>query len=306
MKNTNEITLKSVSDLQQNYKVASEVYLSSRFSDNPEFQKQFVKTFSDMVFSMEEQQLELLSQMKQNSLLNAVFKATEIGASFAKKQISIIPFAKHKKEVKNGVERSIPDGYTATLVIDINYQKQMILSMPNCAKFFSTSVHEGIKVIKDLNSGNTVFIGDNDVSGGVVGYYACFIDKNGVKTDLFMSNEEIIERAKMNPGFKADLYKNPRNNVHFDKIVVRNLIKIIPNTTKELQSIVAVDEVGSDFADVMDVTNLQDESKSLETVKSKLAKLDNPKNEQKTDEKEQVKEQGEEVDKPSINDYFTI
>src|SRR5678815_4723172 len=118
---TKELSLKTVTDLQMNFKQVAHDHLQLRFSDNPEFQKNFIKTFSDMVFSMDEEKLEELTKMRRNSLLNAVFKATEAGASFAKKEVSLLPFQIIKKTTENGVEKKKATGeLDATVILDIN------------------------------------------------------------------------------------------------------------------------------------------------------------------------------------------
>jgi len=239
-----EIALKTVTDLQTNYKDAAKNYMQIRFADNPEFQKKFIKTFSDMVFSQSEEMLETLAKIKQNTLLNAVFVATEAGASFAKKEISLLPFQAFRKIKENGVERKVATGeFDAVVIFDINFQKQQLLKLQNCKKFFTAEVHEGVKIIEDLETGNIAFSGENDVTKSTIGYYAAFITDEGEKYDKFMTCAEIIERAKFSPHFKADNYKQTGNNIHFEKLVVRNLIKEIPKVSNELRSIVGYDEV---------------------------------------------------------------
>lgn len=242
-----EIQLKSISDLQNNYKKLADSHLQIRFADNPEFKREFVKTFSDLVFSQNDEMQEKLLSMKQNSLLNAVFKATEAGASFAKKEISLIPYEIFKKEVirtlKGGVERKIATGkYDAIVIFDINFQKQQILKLQNCKRFFTAEVHDGVKVIEDLNTGNCIFDGENNALKPTVGYYACFITTEGEKYDMFMPNEEIVERAKFSPQFKKENYAKTSNNIHYEKIVVRNLMKEIPKISDELKSILSSDD----------------------------------------------------------------
>lgn len=280
-----EIALKTVTDLQTNYKDAAKNYMQIRFADNPEFQKKFIKTFSDMVFSQSEEMLETLAKIKQNTLLNAVFVATEAGASFAKKEISLLPFQAFRKIKENGVERKVATGeFDAVVIFDINFQKQQLLKLQNCKKFFTAEVHEGVKVIEDLETGNVTFLGENDVTKPTIGYYAAFITDEGEKYDKFMTCAEIIERAKFSPHFKADNYKQTGNNIHFEKLVVRNLIKEIPKVSNELRSIVGYDEVANaeftEFVEVVDeatgeVTN------ELEKAKKDLAtkELEEPKKE---------------------------
>lgn len=273
-----EIALKVAADLQVNYRDAAKNYMQIRFADNPEFQKKFIKTFSDMVFSQSEEMLETLAKIKQNTLLNAVFVATEAGASFAKKEISLLPFQAFRKIKENGVERKVATGeFDAVVIFDINFQKQQLLKLQNCKKFFTAEVHEGVKVIEDLETGNVAFSGENDVAKPTIGYYAAFITDGGEKYDKFMTCAEIIERAKFSPHFKSDNYKQTRNNIHFEKLVVRNLIKEIPKVSNELRSIIGHDEVGNteftDFVEVVDkatgeITNkLEEAKKELATVK---------------------------------------
>ena len=289
-----EIALKTITDLQANYRDAAKNYIQIRFADNPEFQKEFIKTFSDMVFSQSEEMLETLAKIKQNTLLNAVFVATEAGASFAKKEISLLPFQAFRKIKENGVERKVATGeFDAVVIFDINFQKQQLLKLQNCKKFFTAEVHEGVKVIEDLETGNVAFSGENDVAKSTIGYYAAFITDEGEKYDKFMTCAEIIERAKFSPHFKAENYKQAGNNIHFEKLVVRNLIKEIPKVSNELRSIVGYDEVGNteftDFVEVVDeetgeVTNkLEEAKKTLATKKVEEPKTETePKTEPKT------------------------
>lgn len=307
-----ETTLKTVTDLQTNYKDAARNYMEVRFADNPEFQKSFIKTFSDMVFSQSEEMLETLAKIKQNTLLNAVFVATEAGASFAKKEISLLPFQSYKKVNEKGVERKVATGeFDAVAIFDINFQKQQILKLQNCKRFFTAEVHEGVKVIEDLETGNVVFLGENDVTKSTVGYYAAFITDEGEKYDKFMTCAEIVERAKFSPHFKADNYKQTGNNIHFEKLVVRNLIKEIPKVSNELRSILGNDEVGSteftDFVEVVDeatgeVTNeLEKAKKELATVKEEKAK---PVKTEKPTAKEEPKKETETKTAATAQDFF--
>ena len=96
-----ELQITTIGDLQVSYKQLSDAHLSQRFTNNPEFKAKFLKTFSDLVFSQNQEVLDLLPKMNQNSLLNSVFKATEAGASFSKGEVSLIPF-KIRKKVKDG------------------------------------------------------------------------------------------------------------------------------------------------------------------------------------------------------------
>ena len=243
-------------------------YLEVRGVNNPEFKIKFENILSDMVFSQTEDGLEKLKKARPQSLLNAVYRASEVNASFAKKQISVLPFSANKTVTEKGVTRTVVTGqFDLTIVIDINYQKQMILAMPNCKKFFTGEVHEGVQVIKDLTTGLYIFEGTNYVTKPTVGYYACFITKDDQVYPLFMTCKEIIERAKCNPSYKDKNYEITNNNIHFEKIVVRNLMKEIPQISNELKSVLAFDEVPI-FSEYEDVT---DGGKSLESAKKEIS-----------------------------------
>ena len=293
-KETNtELAINSITDLQTNYKQIAETHLADRFSDNPEFKKQFLKTFSDLIFSQEEEKLEKLTKTRKNTLLNAVFVATEAGASFAKKEVSFIPYAVDKKITEKGVERKVATGeFDAKIIFDINFQKQQILQLKNCKKFFTAEVHESVKVIADLETGNTVFEGINDITKPTIGYYAMFITTEGERYDKFMTTAQIIERAKFSPQFKADKYKSTNNNIHYEKVVVRNLLKEIPKISENLKSIVAFDEVG-DYTDYIEVGGEHQEQieapkiNKLDEAKKEMAK-EKPKPEPEKAEKEET------------------
>jgi len=291
-KNT-ELAINSITDLQTNYKQIAETHLADRFSDNPEFKKQFLKTFSDLIFSQDEEKLEKLTKTRKNTLLNAVFVATEAGASFAKKEVSFIPYAVDKKITEKGVERKVATGeFDAKIIFDINFQKQQILQLKNCKKFFTAEVHESVKVIADLETGNTVFEGINDITKPTIGYYAMFITTEGERYDKFMTTAQIIERAKFSPQFKADKYKSTNNNIHYEKVVVRNLLKEIPKISENLKSIVAFDEVG-DYTDYIEVGGEHQEQieapkiNKLDEAKKEMAK-EKPKPEPEKAEKEET------------------
>ena len=289
---TKELSLKTVTDLQMNFKQVANEHLQLRFSDNPEFQKNFIKTFSDMVFSQSDEMLETLTKMKKNTLLNAVFVATEAGASFAKKEVSLLPFQSYKKVNEKGVERKVATGeFDAVVIFDINFQKQQLLKLQNCKRFFTAEVHEGVKVIEDLETGNIAFSGENDVTKPTIGYYAVFITTEGIRYDKFMTNAEIIERAKFSPHFKAENYKQPGNNIHFEKLVIRNLMKEIPRISNELRSIIGHDEAG-EFTPYVEVgdEDTGEITNKLEEAKKELA----PVKEGKEEKAEPVKE-----DKPT-------
>jgi recombinational DNA repair protein RecT len=291
-KNT-ELAINSITDLQTNYKQIAETHLADRFSDNPEFKKQFLKTFSDLIFSQDDEKLEKLTKTRKNTLLNAVFVATEAGASFAKKEVSFIPYAVDKKITEKGVERKVATGeFDAKIIFDINFQKQQILKLKNCKKFFTAEVHESVKVIADLETGNTVFDGINDITKPTIGYYAMFITTEGERYDKFMTTAQIIERAKFSPQFKADKYKSTNNNIHYEKVVVRNLLKEIPKISENLKSIVAFDEVG-DYTDYIEVGGEHQEQieapkiNKLDEAKKEMAK-EKPKPEPEKAEKEET------------------
>lgn len=262
--------------LQKNYLAQSEQYLSLRAASNPEFKNKFIKTFSDLIFSQNDEMLEKLAQTKPTSLLNAVFKATEAGASFAKKEVSFIPHQIFKTTKKGDVTQKVATGeFEAVVIFDINFQKQQILKLKNCKRFFTAEIHEGVKVISDLMSGNYIFEGTNDVTKPTIGYYAAFITTEGEKYDLFMSNAEIIERAKFSPQFKADNYKKTSSSIHFEKIVVRNLMKEIPKISEELSSIVAYEESGLEFTpyeEVQSANLLEEKKKELAEVADEAPK----------------------------------
>ena len=291
-KNT-ELAINSITDLQTNYKQIAETHLADRFSDNPEFKKQFLKTFSDLIFSQDDEKLEKLTKTRKNTLLNAVFVATEAGASFAKKEVSFIPYAVDKKITEKGVERKVATGeFDAKIIFDINFQKQQILKLKNCKKFFTAEVHESVKVIADLETGNTVFEGINDITKPTIGYYAMFITTEGERYDKFMTTAQIIERAKFSPQFKADKYKSTNNNIHYEKVVVRNLLKEIPKISENLKSIVAFDEVG-DYTDYIEIGGEHQEQieapkiNKLDEAKKEMAK-EKPKPEPEKAEKEET------------------
>lgn len=298
--------------LQNNYKSDSDTYLKMRGSDNPEFKIEFLKTFSDLLFSQNDEMLEKLSKTRSASLLNAIFRATESGASFAKKEISFIPFEIFKKEKVGGVERKTATGeYEALVIFDINFQKQQILKLENCKRFYTAEVHDGVEVISDLTAGNYCFDGKNDVTKPTIGYYACFVTTDNEIYDLFMTCAEIIDRAKFSPQFKADNYKKTEKSIHFEKIVVRNIMKIIPKISSELKSVLAYDE-SSEFTDYEDVTHT---GKSLETTKKELADVKAP--ETKAPEKvvkepvvkdepkqETTTEKADESGQPKIQSFF--
>ncbi|MFA6570400.1 MAG: recombinase RecT [Bacteroidota bacterium] len=268
--------IKTAGDLQTRFKELSNEHLKLRASDNPEFQREFIKTFSDLIFSQNDEMLEKLAKTKQNSLLNAVFKATEVGASFAKKEVSFIPFEIFKKEKKNGTDVKTATGeYDALVIFDINFQKQQILKLQNCKRFFTAEIHDGIKIINDLSTGNYSFIGDNDVSKPTIGYFAVFISTDGERYELFMSCAEIVERAKFSPQYKEANYKITGNSIHYEKIVIRNLMKLIPRVSEELRSIMSTDEQSA-YTDYIDIT--EKKVNALDEAKKELSGKQQPEN----------------------------
>lgn len=292
--------------LQKDFLQLSEQHLQLRASDNPEFKKAFVKTFSDLIFSQNDEMLEKLSKTKPSSLLNAVFKATEVGASFAKKEVSFIPFEIFKKEKRDGAEIKKATGeYEALVIFDINFQKQQILKLKNCKRFFTAEIHEGVKVISDLMTGNFIFEGSNDVTKPTIGYYAAFISQDDQKYDLFMSCAEIVDRAKFSPNFKPDNYKKSENSIHYEKIVVRNLIKIIPRASEELSSILGYDE-GGEFTEFIE---LKDTPSKLEEAKKDLSHAEEQAPESPTtpatpSAKKSDKKEGTKQEAPAQNQAF--
>ena len=304
MKNLQKI--ESITDLQKNYKALGENYLAQRFTDNPEFQKKFIATFSDMAFNAPDALVEVLPKMKPNTLLNAVYKATEIGASFGKREISLLPFKENKVDEK-GVSRQT-GFYYAVPVVDINYQKQMIMRLPNCKRFFTAEVHEGVKVLEDLNTGNYIFDGENNASKPTIGYYACFIDKNDVKTDLFLFNHQIVKRATEMNATKEKLYKETSFNVHYEKIVIRNLLKDIPQISNELEATLSYDEVGGDYEviEIESVDELNEAKKDLNILDESSKKTPEPQKEKEPEKEKSLSSLKDEAPKikPTLDQYF--
>ena len=271
------------------------IYIKERGINNPEFKNQFLKVFSDLIFSQNDEMLEKLSKTKPASLMNAVFRATESGASFAKKEISFIPFEIFKKEKKGGADVKTATGeYEALVIFDINFQKQQILKLTNCKRFYTAEVHAGVEVISDLTTGNYSFDGKNDVTKETIGYYAAFQTTENEIYDMFMTCAEIIDRAKFSPGFKEANYKKTGKSIHFEKIVVRNLMKIIPKISEELKSVLAYDE-SAEFTEYTDVT---DGGKALELAKKELAPKKEP---AKASETSDVNIEPETQNEPSVN-----
>ena len=272
---TTDLQVNTVLGLQTNYKQLAENHLAERFSNNPEFKAEFIKTFSDLIFSQNDEMLEKLAKTRQNTLLNAIFKATEAGASFAKKEVSFIPFEIKKKTIKKGVEETVATGeFDAMVIFDINFEKQQILKLPNCKRFFTAEVHEGVKVTENLMTGTIDFEGENDITKPTIGYYACFITTEGEKYDKFMTLAQIVERANFSPQFKSGNYKQTSNNVHYEKLVVRNLMKEIPKISNELKSVLSIDEIQyHDYIEVEEPVQKIEEKKvsQLEQAKKEIS-----------------------------------
>ena len=284
---TTDLQVNAVLGLQTNYKQLAENHLAERFVNNPEFKAEFIKTFSDLIFSQSDEMLEKLAKTRQNTLLNAIFKATEAGASFAKKEVSLIPYEIFKKTTENGVEKKVATGECDAMVIcDINVEKQQILKLPNCKRFFTAEVHEGVKVTENLMTGTIDFEGENDITKPTIGYYACFITTEGEKYDKFMTLAQIVERASFSPQFKPSNYKQTSNNVHYEKLVVRNLMKEIPKISNELRSIMAVEDVEyHEYIEVEEPVQKIEEKKvnKLEQAKKEIAEKKPAKKEEKVD-----------------------
>ncbi len=284
---TTDLQVNTVLGLQTNYKKLAENHLAERFANNPEFKAEFIKTFSDLIFSQNDEMLEKLAKTRQNTLLNAIFKATEAGASFAKKEVSLIPYEIFKKTTEKGVEKKVATGeFDAIVIFDINFEKQQILKLPNCKRFFTAEVHEGVKVTENLMTGTIDFEGENDITKPTIGYYACFITTEGEKYDKFMTLAQIVERASFSPQFKSGNYKQTSNNIHYEKVVVRNLMKEIPKISNELKSVLSVDEIQyHDYIEVEEPVQKIEEKKinQLEQAKKEIAEKKPDKKEEKVD-----------------------
>ena len=284
---TTDLQVNTVLGLQTNYKRLAENHLAERFSNNPEFKAEFIKTFSDLIFSQNDEMLEKLAKTRQNTLLNAIFKATEAGASFAKKEVSFIPYEIYKKTTEKGVEKKVATGeFDAMVIFDINFEKQQILKLPNCKRFFTAEVHEGVKVTENLMTGTIDFDGENDITKPTIGYYACFITTEGERYDKFMTLAQIVERANFSPQFKSGNYKQTSNNVHYEKLVVRNMMKEIPKISNELKSVLSIDEIQyHDYIEVEEPVQKIEEKKvsQLEQAKKDIADKKPTKKEEKVD-----------------------
>lgn len=290
-----------VENLELQFIELSKKHLELRAANNPEFETKFLKTFSDLVFSQNDEMLEKLNKTRPNSLLNAIFRATELGASFARKEISFIPFEIFKKTNVNGVEKKVSTGeYEALVIPDINFQKQLIHKLENCKHFFSGQVHADVEVISDLSTGNFVFVGKNDVTKPTIGYYAKFVTTEGEIYDCFMSCAEIVERAKFSPQYKEANYKNANNSIHYEKVVVRNLMKIIPKVSTELQSTLSLE-----YSNEIEITAHEDVTEKPNALEAAKKELASP----KADAVIQVDTVGNTENiatekKPSVNTFF--
>ena len=172
------------------------------------------------------------------------------------------------------------------VIFDINFEKQQILKITNCKRFFTAEVHEGVKVTENLMTGTIDFEGENDITKPTIGYYACFITTEGEKYDKFMTLAQIVERASFSPQFKPSNYKQTSNNVHYEKLVVRNLMKEIPKISNELKSIISVEELQyHDYIEVEEPVQKIEEKKvnKLEQAKKEIAEKKPAKKEEKVD-----------------------
>ena len=262
------------SEFQNQFLSQVYTYLDDRKINSPEFKLNFEKVAADMIYSQTTDGLEAIKKARPLSLFNAIFIATEIGASFSKKEISVLPFAATvTTKVGDTVSKKATGENDLTVVVDINFQKQMILKMPNCQHFFTAEVHDGVQVFHDLTTGNCLFEGKNDVTKPTVGYYSRFADRSGEVYDLYMSCAEIVDRASMNKvGFKPDNYKKTSKSIHYEKIVVRNLLKVIPREETKLSSILAWDE----NSELTPYELVEDSTNTLEAAKKELSAKKEP------------------------------
>jgi microcompartment protein CcmL/EutN len=74
-------------------------------------------------------------------------------------------------------------------------------------------------------------------------------------------------------GFKEGNYVKTSNSIHYEKIVVRNLLKVIPREESKLSSILAADEV-SEFSEYEEVS--EEPKKTLEQAKKELNNVQTP------------------------------
>ena len=112
--------------LQTNYKQLADAHLAQRFADNPEFKKNFLKTFSDLIFSQDEEMLEKLSKTRQNTLLNSIFKGNRSRGKFCEKRGIIYSLCPHtRKQRKKALKRrSQLANMKEWIIFDINFQKE--------------------------------------------------------------------------------------------------------------------------------------------------------------------------------------
>ncbi len=102
-----------------------------------------------------------------------------------------------------------------------------------------------------------------------------------------MTLAQIVERASFSPQFKSGNYKQTSNNIHYEKLVVRNLLKEIPKISNELKSVLSVDETQyHDYIEVEEPVQKIEEKKvsQLEQAKKEIAEK-NPAKTTKKDEK---------------------
>jgi hypothetical protein len=101
-----------------------------------------------------------------------------------------------------------------------------------------------------------------------------------------MTLAQIVERASFSPQFKSSNYKQTSNNVHYEKLVVRNLMKEIPKISNELKSVLSVDEIQyHDYIEVEEPVQKIEEKKvnQLEQAKKEIAEKKPDKKEEKVD-----------------------
>ena len=101
-----------------------------------------------------------------------------------------------------------------------------------------------------------------------------------------MTLAQIVERASFSPQFKSGNYKQTSNNVHYEKLVVRNLMKEIPKISNELRSIMAVEDVEyHEYIEVEEPVQKIEEKKvnKLEQAKKEIAEKKPAKKAEKVD-----------------------
>ena len=257
--------------LKDEFKGIAKLYLENLGDTSPESLKKFQDTLGDFAYYVTPENVENITKMRKANFLNAMYRVSKTGALFSQKQASLLPFEIKKKEKRGDSIVEISTGeYDAVLVIDINYQKQMIQALPNCKKFFTGEVYEGVQPILNLTTGNYEFIGVNDCTKQTIGYYAAFITNDGVLYDCFMTNKEIITRAESNPKVKKENYKEVKGNIHMEKIVIRNLYKEIPKLNEALKAIDSLEAHEIEITEHEDVTD-QPKVNALEEAKKEIA-----------------------------------